>query len=665
MARNGSGVMSVLNTFVPSTIISSTAANQNNSDAASEITNSLPRDGQAGMTGQFKADAGSEALPGIAFAADLNTGIRRVGADHISLVTGASDRLEIEASGTATFSGEVFTPAVWPSGTVRTLKERATDVYHILDAPGSPDPTGNNDSTAALVAMAAEGVRAYLTEGDFLCDTKLVIPEGILWDGSGGVDYLYNGQTRIIFTGTGTKDITLAGGTFTSPISIANPATGADYLADSGTRGDTYTMLDLSSAMSAAVVLNRAAGLRNIGIYPNFNGITGYQGTSADLSDEWDVGVWCANADAWIMENVAVLGHWRKSALLITNSDLSNGITPSSQYGRASRCFFQGFRAVTIRSPSNTALGWGFAGTKFTDCDLRPLNHQSGHLATSEELSTPFDSPSAALEMSGNGMRGIKFENTTFIGQDDVLVMLDDVNETFIHASYVEAQSINVSGSPLANSQGARMIGTSNTQLVYLEGFAKFGVDLTPFQTLDGSLTTSRYTGFTPGVWTPATAWDWDYLWQQFATHLGFRLRNSSQFFSILNAAGSARPFTVSDDGLMTTGLYSTGSVEIADDAVASIPTPKNAGACWITFCGVSENSGFPSVSHGGLVSYDTGDSVSAGKVGGGGSFTVVSTDVSGTTGADGSVTVGVVAGNLRVENRQGAGAFFRYAFIG
>ena len=50
MARNGSGTMSVMNTFVVDTTISESAVNVNFEDVASEITNSLPRDGQASMT---------------------------------------------------------------------------------------------------------------------------------------------------------------------------------------------------------------------------------------------------------------------------------------------------------------------------------------------------------------------------------------------------------------------------------------------------------------------------------------------------------------------------------------------------------------------------------------------------------------------------------------
>lgn len=57
--------------------------------------------------------------------------------------------------------------AVWDSGTTRSMKARATDTYCILDAPGAPDPTGNNDSTTALQTMLAEGVQCEITPGIF------------------------------------------------------------------------------------------------------------------------------------------------------------------------------------------------------------------------------------------------------------------------------------------------------------------------------------------------------------------------------------------------------------------------------------------------------------------------------------------------------------------
>ena len=91
MPRNGSGTYSIPNTFNSGTTISSSAVNANSSDIASEITNSLPRDGQASMTGQFKASTGSAAAPGITFGADLDTGFYRKASGSIGVVSDGTE----------------------------------------------------------------------------------------------------------------------------------------------------------------------------------------------------------------------------------------------------------------------------------------------------------------------------------------------------------------------------------------------------------------------------------------------------------------------------------------------------------------------------------------------------------------------------------------------
>lgn len=101
MPRDGSGNYSVPNTFLPNTVMSATAVNANFTDAGTALTGSLPRDGQAAMTGQFLAIAGTEAAPGISFGADPNTGFRRASEDDIRIVTGGLDRFYIDSTGKA------------------------------------------------------------------------------------------------------------------------------------------------------------------------------------------------------------------------------------------------------------------------------------------------------------------------------------------------------------------------------------------------------------------------------------------------------------------------------------------------------------------------------------------------------------------------------------
>lgn len=99
MPRNGSGTASVVNTFVPFTTADANDVNENFTDIADELTNSLPRDGQAGMTGQLKADDGTVSLPGITFGNDLDTGVRRVGANKLAVVTAGADKMSFDAWG--------------------------------------------------------------------------------------------------------------------------------------------------------------------------------------------------------------------------------------------------------------------------------------------------------------------------------------------------------------------------------------------------------------------------------------------------------------------------------------------------------------------------------------------------------------------------------------
>jgi len=129
MPRNGSGTMSVTNSFSPATTISSTAVNANFSDMASELTNSLPRDGQASMTGQLKAATGTAAAPGITFGSDTNSGFYRKSADVIGVTVGGSE----VGTFTSTSGGGVVD--AFPSGTTMLFVQTAA-------------PTGWTKSTA-------------------------------------------------------------------------------------------------------------------------------------------------------------------------------------------------------------------------------------------------------------------------------------------------------------------------------------------------------------------------------------------------------------------------------------------------------------------------------------------------------------------------------------
>lgn len=142
MPRNGSGTMSVTNSFSPNTTISSSAINANYSDIATELTNSLPRDGQAAMSGQFKAATGSAAAPSISFGSDTDSGLYRKSANTIGVAVGG-----VEVATITSASGGGVMDAL-PSGTVMLFVQTAAPT-------GWTKSTTHNDKALRIVSGTA------------------------------------------------------------------------------------------------------------------------------------------------------------------------------------------------------------------------------------------------------------------------------------------------------------------------------------------------------------------------------------------------------------------------------------------------------------------------------------------------------------------------------
>ena len=137
MPRNGSGTMIISNSFSSGTTISSSLTNANNADIASEITGSLPRNGEAGMTAQLGLSNGTAAAPGVAFSSDADTGIYRVSAGKIGVACDGAQILDVSSTGLS------VTGALASTGTASSAYgHAATPVGAISDFAGSTAPTG-------------------------------------------------------------------------------------------------------------------------------------------------------------------------------------------------------------------------------------------------------------------------------------------------------------------------------------------------------------------------------------------------------------------------------------------------------------------------------------------------------------------------------------------
>jgi hypothetical protein len=118
--------MVIPNTFSSGETITASDHNENFSDIADEITNSLARDGQSVMSGQFKASAGDATAPGISFSGDLDTGFFRKAANTVGISAGGSEVGNITPT-TFTYTG-TFVP------TALTIPANAVVTASITDA---------------------------------------------------------------------------------------------------------------------------------------------------------------------------------------------------------------------------------------------------------------------------------------------------------------------------------------------------------------------------------------------------------------------------------------------------------------------------------------------------------------------------------------------------
>ncbi len=115
MSRNGSGTMTIPNTLVSQQPVTASAHNQNYSDIANELTNSVAADGQTTMTGPLKASNGSATNPSHTFGSDQNLGRYRKGADVMADVCNGAEVVEYSATG-IDVTGEVNATTVKQAG---------------------------------------------------------------------------------------------------------------------------------------------------------------------------------------------------------------------------------------------------------------------------------------------------------------------------------------------------------------------------------------------------------------------------------------------------------------------------------------------------------------------------------------------------------------------
>lgn len=175
MARNGSGgyIAPAGNPVVTNTVIQSNWANTLVSDLGTEITNSLPRDGQAGMLATLKIIDGSAVAPSLAFSSDINAGLFRPGSNALGVSVAGAEQLRV-------VNGAVLI------GQTSNTSER-------LQVTGAAKVTGTLNVSGAVTFGGTASITGAVTIGAAVGSTDAVQKSYV--DG-------FNSWTKVVVTGT-------------------------------------------------------------------------------------------------------------------------------------------------------------------------------------------------------------------------------------------------------------------------------------------------------------------------------------------------------------------------------------------------------------------------------------------------------------------------------
>jgi len=115
--------------------------------------------GVAAGAGEGKFADGTQAVPGIRFSADENTGVRRTGSDAVALVTGGTDRVTVSATGAVAVPGTLaVTGAVTgPTAAAGTNTTQLATTAHVF-AERTNTATLTNKTLTSPAISAPTGI---------------------------------------------------------------------------------------------------------------------------------------------------------------------------------------------------------------------------------------------------------------------------------------------------------------------------------------------------------------------------------------------------------------------------------------------------------------------------------------------------------------------------
>jgi hypothetical protein len=178
MPRNSGGTYTLPtgNPVVAGSTIEATWANNTLSDIATELTGSLSRAGEGGMTAALRVVDGTLSGPGLAFVDDVNTGLYRNTTDEFTAVAGGAASLKFTATGAVgaitsssatitggSINGTAIGGSTAAAGAFTTLTASSTATLNTLASSGATITGGTINNAAIGATTASTGAFTTLT----------------------------------------------------------------------------------------------------------------------------------------------------------------------------------------------------------------------------------------------------------------------------------------------------------------------------------------------------------------------------------------------------------------------------------------------------------------------------------------------------------------------
>lgn len=245
MPRNGSGTAIppvTVNPVSPGTTITSNWANTTVTDTYNELTNSLPRDGQAPMTAPLKIVDGSASVPGLSFNSATSSGLFRP----------ASNTLAVTVSGVEATR--------WTSNGAVLIGQTSDDGINKLQVTGGAKITGAVSSDSVALALGTVALPSLAFAGD--------LNTGIYSPGADQLSVSTGGVARVAVGATGNVGMPTVDTVARLRADISDPS-----------RGIVTVLRNSASTTGAQVQLSQnGIGDWAFGIVPATNAFAFYSG---------------------------------------------------------------------------------------------------------------------------------------------------------------------------------------------------------------------------------------------------------------------------------------------------------------------------------------------------------------------------------------------------